>query len=88
MQLIRQFELKSEEMYKMAAIEKLIGAEINKLTIPPHIGVSPEWNPCRPKGGFQRGGRRPEGKTSSGQRPKSSNAGGQHKKHKPIKKGE
>ena len=77
-----------EEMYKMAAIEKLIGSEINKLTIPPHIGVSPEWNPGRPKGGFHRGGKRPDTKTSSGQRPKSSNSGGQFKKKKPMKKGE
>ena len=77
-----------DEMYKMAAIEKLIGAEINKLTIPPHIGVSPEWNPGRPKGGFHRGNRRPDGRSSSGQRPKSSNNGGQFKKKNPIKKGE
>lgn len=44
-----------DEMYKMAAIERLIGSSITKLNIPPHIGLSPEWSNVRPKGGFSRG---------------------------------
>lgn len=42
-----------EEMHKFASIEKLIGAEVEKLTIPSHIGESPAWNPRRPKGDFR-----------------------------------
>lgn len=78
-----------DEMYKMAAIEKLIGAEINKLTIPSYIGISPEWNPARPKGGFHRGPKRPESKNpSGGQRSNTSNRSSQFRKSKPQKKGE
>jgi len=43
-----------EEMYKLVAIEKLIGNEILKLNIPESIGISPEWKTERPKfGGFR-----------------------------------
>lgn len=42
-----------DEMYRLAAIEKLIDATINKIDIPAHIGQSPEWNPSRKKGPFK-----------------------------------
>lgn len=42
-----------DEMYRLAAIEKLIDATISKIDIPPHIGVSPVWNPSRKKGIFK-----------------------------------
>jgi ATP-dependent RNA helicase RhlE len=42
-----------DEMYRLAAIEKLIDATINKIEIPAHIGQSPEWNPSRKKGPFK-----------------------------------
>jgi len=47
------------EMENFAAIERLLGKEINKLNLPPEIGISPEWslqrrrpqnNKPRPKG--------------------------------------
>lgn len=56
-----------EEMYKLAAIENLIGSEIEKVAIPKEIGESPIWNPGRPKGGYMRGGRKPNGKPAFGQ---------------------
>ncbi len=56
-----------EEMYKLAAIENLIGSEIEKVAIPKEIGESPIWNPGRPKGGYKRGGRKPNGKPAFGQ---------------------
>lgn len=34
-----------EEMRKMAQIERMLGKEVEKLTIPSEIGISPEWNP-------------------------------------------
>ncbi|MBK7636178.1 MAG: hypothetical protein IPJ13_19295 [Saprospiraceae bacterium] len=38
-----------DEMYKFAAIEKLIDTTIVKLPIPAYIGQSPEWSLSRPK---------------------------------------
>lgn len=79
-----------EEMYKLAAIEKLIGSEINKLNIPAHIGESPIWNPNRPKGGYQRAGsgnRRPDGNKNASFKPKKSgNKGTFHKSKQSPKK--
>jgi len=76
-----------EEMYKMAAIEKLIGAEITKLNIPPHIGASPVWNPGRPKGNFHRSGKKPDNKKPFSNKSTSDHKGGQYRKGKPQKKG-
>jgi superfamily II DNA/RNA helicase len=47
----------TEDMYKMRRIERLIESEVPKLTIPPEIGKSPEWDP-NPRGGgrFKRSG--------------------------------
>jgi superfamily II DNA/RNA helicase len=42
-----------EEMFRFAAIEKLIQATITKIELPPHIGISPEWNPSRQRRGPQ-----------------------------------
>lgn len=69
-----------DEMYRLASIENLIGNEIQKLTIPVEIGESPTWNPGRPKGGFMRGSRKPEGKQGFGQKNKS---GGNKKTFRP-----
>ncbi len=54
-----------DEMYKFAAIEKLIDTTIIKLPIPEYIGQSPEWTLSRPKGSFHRG-RSSSGRPSSG----------------------
>ncbi|MFZ1455592.1 MAG: DEAD/DEAH box helicase [Saprospiraceae bacterium] len=54
-----------DEMYKFAAIEKLIDTTIVKLPIPAYIGQSPEWSLSRPKSSFQRG-RSSNGRPSSG----------------------
>ncbi|MBK8054302.1 MAG: DEAD/DEAH box helicase [Saprospiraceae bacterium] len=54
-----------DEMYKFAAIEKLIDTTIVKLPIPAYIGQSPEWSLSRPKSSFQRG-RSSSGRPSSG----------------------
>ena len=62
-----------EEMYKLAAIENLIGSEIEKVAIPKEIGESPIWNPGRPKGGYMRGGRKLNGKPAFGQNKSGSN---------------
>jgi len=42
-----------DEMYRLAAIEKLIDATITKINVPSHLGVSPDWNPSRKKGPFK-----------------------------------
>ena len=47
--------INEDEMFKFAAIEKLIGSEVQKYNLPPHIGISPEWNPTRTRRAF--GGR-------------------------------
>lgn len=36
-----------EEMRKMSQIERMLGKEVEKLSIPVEIGISPEWNPGR-----------------------------------------
>lgn len=38
-----------DEMYKLSEIQKVIEADIPKINIPEHIGISPEWNPGRKK---------------------------------------
>jgi superfamily II DNA/RNA helicase len=75
--------INEDEMYKFASIEKLIGAEINKLSIPDYIGESPAWNPGRPKGGFHRGG--DSSRKSAGNKT-GQNAGFKKKKFIPKKK--
>jgi superfamily II DNA/RNA helicase len=73
--------INEDEMYKFAGIEKLIGNEINKIQMPPHIGVSPEWNTSRStRGNRSRGPVRPgqkEVRKTGDNRPK---AEGQEKK--------
>ncbi len=66
-----------EEMYKLVSIEKLIGNEVLKLNIPESVGISPEWNPGRPK--FS-GYRNTKGKSSHTQKPQGKTADGQPKK--------
>lgn len=73
--------INEDEMYKFAGIEKLIGNEINKIQLPPHIGVSPEWNTSRStRGNRSKGPVRPgqkEVRKTGDNRPK---AEGQEKK--------
>ena len=58
----------TDDMYRLQGIERLIEAEVPKLTIPPEIGKSPEWNPKSRGGGrFRRSGGR-GGRTNSNQR--------------------
>lgn len=63
--------INEEEMIKFAAIEKLIGATIEKLNIPSYIGESPEWNPIRAKMGFKGNNfRNKPSNNSGGKKPK------------------
>jgi hypothetical protein len=68
-----------EEMYRFAAIEKLIEATVTKIQLPPHIGQSPEWNPARSKRSFppRKGGSTSHGNQSQHRKnPISGNAAG------------
>lgn len=62
----------SEDMYRMHLIEKQLGKEIQKSTIPESVGISPEWKPIRSRS-FQkpvRGGQNSKGKPYSNQKGK------------------
>ncbi|MBK9257204.1 MAG: DEAD/DEAH box helicase [Saprospiraceae bacterium] len=66
--------INEHEMGNFADIEKLIGATITKINLPPQIGISPEWDPnarhkrfSRPKSGNSSGPK--TGQKSGGNRP-------------------
>lgn len=62
------------EMENFAAIERLLGKEINKLNLPPEIGISPEWTLQKRRP--QNNKPRPQGARSSNYK---GNQGGQSK---------
>lgn len=43
-----------DDQIKFKKIEDLIGAEINKIPLPSHLGHSPEYNPAKAKKGFRK----------------------------------
>lgn len=70
------------EMFKFAEIEDFLGTQINKLTIPSSIGISPDWNPVRPKrtfGGRPTSSRSQGGTSGKSTRPNESNTSGKKK---------
>lgn len=49
--------INADDMFRMAQIEKILGKEVRKDSIPETIGISPEWKPVRTnKAGKFRGG--------------------------------
>jgi len=77
-----------DEMSRMASVENLIGAEVQKEKIPSYIGESPEWDPKR-KSYFSRSrttGNRNDGKSKSGYKGKKPNNSAKPQGQRPYKK--